>query len=107
MAAAHRERGSLMAKDAESTGESPRTAACIRLDDEHRNRPWAVCLLEALGVRRHSPAGASVYRFLTSVARDRALDTLRGRLGWTAASPCEVPVTTSRPTPPIEGSSVR
>jgi hypothetical protein len=32
-----------------------------------------------------------VYQFITSAARDRALDLVRGRFGWTVASPRDAP----------------
>ena len=61
-------------------------AACIRLNDDHRDWCRAVLLLEAAGGQRDVYAVGGVYRFITSVARDDALRLMRSRFGSTAAT---------------------
>jgi hypothetical protein len=78
-----------MFDEADSMAESRRDAACIRLNVDHWNWGRAVLLLEAVGGHRWAPAGGMVYRFITGVAREDALDLVRRKFGWTVASPCE------------------
>lgn len=64
-------------------------APSIRLDVDHWDWCRAAVLLEAVGGRRMRDAGAGVYLFPTGVARDDALNLVRGRFGWTIANPCD------------------
>ena len=64
-------------------------ASFIRLEVDHWDWCRAAVLLEALGGRPLSHSEGAVYRFLTRVARDEALDLVRGRFGWTIASPVD------------------
>jgi len=61
-------------------------AAFIRLEVDHGDRCRAALLLEAAGGHRFLPAEGTVYEFLTSAARDEALDLVRSRFGWTVAT---------------------
>jgi hypothetical protein len=64
-------------------------ASFIRLEVDHRDWCRAAVLLEAVGGRPISHEEGAVCRFLTRVARDEALDLVRGRFGWTIASPVD------------------
>ena len=75
-----------MFDDGGSMFESGREAAIIRVNADHWHRCRAVALLEAVGGRRLLPEEGTVYRFLTGVARDDALDLVRRKFGWTVAS---------------------
>ncbi len=61
-------------------------ASFIRLDVENGDWRQAALLLEAAGGRPISGAEGAVYRFLTDVEREQALDLVRYRFGGTIAT---------------------
>jgi hypothetical protein len=60
---------------------------CIRLNEEHLNGCRAGVLLEALGGRRRLPEKGTIYRFLTGVRRNDALELVCRKFGPTVAEP--------------------
>lgn len=58
----------------------------IRLDHEHRDFRRAALLLEASGGVEVTHSDGALYRFATAAARDKALERVRSRFGWTIAS---------------------
>ena len=66
----------------EGVGHGPH----IHLRVDHPNWQQAARLLEVLGGRRFLPAAGTVYRFLTTSARDQALQLVRSKVGWTVAA---------------------
>lgn len=59
----------------------------IRLDPDRAEWRDAALVLEVAGGLPSSGAERTLYRFATPAARDRALERVRGRFGWTIASP--------------------
>jgi hypothetical protein len=59
----------------------------IRLDLGHPDHHRASRLLSACGGREIFEWAGTVYRFITIVARDNALDLVRSKMGYTVASP--------------------
>ncbi len=70
-----------------SMADLQRTTTCIRLHDEHWSSCRALMLLESLGGHRCLKEEGTVYRFLTGVARDQALELVRRKFGWSVADP--------------------
>jgi hypothetical protein len=71
----------------ESLADWQRGMTCIQVRDGHWNRGRAAGLLEALGGVRCLPEEGTMYRFISGVARDDALDLVRSKFGWTVADP--------------------
>jgi hypothetical protein len=85
-----------MLDEGDVMARSRRDAAFIRLNVVHWHWRRAVLLLEAVGGRRCQPTNGVVYRFLTGIARDEALDLVLRTFGSTVANPYE-----SRPSLPV------
>lgn len=75
-----------MFDDAGSMIEPQRVTACIWLDSLHRESYRVGRLLEAVGGRCVASSEGMIYRFISGVARDDALDLVRSRFGWTVAT---------------------
>jgi hypothetical protein len=79
--------GRTMLDEGDVMARSRRDAAFIRLNVVHWHWRRAVLLLEAVGGRRCQPTNGVVYRFLTGIARDEALDLVLRTFGSTVANP--------------------
>lgn len=71
--------------DARSMLEQRYDSAWIRLDASHPQSDRVARLLEAVDGHRIVSRDEAADGFVTAVARDTALNLVRGRSGWTAA----------------------